>query len=111
MQLRTARLCLDCEEVHDAQVCPVCASETFAFLSRWVPAPAAARRRPKPQPPEQADVYRQLIEEASAPSTRRGGLLKKGLIGLTAVGVVGWLWGSRQAPGAANRKGDEDRAD
>ena len=29
MQLRTARLCLDCEEVHDEAQCPVCASETF----------------------------------------------------------------------------------
>jgi hypothetical protein len=37
MQLRVARVCLDCEEVHDAAQCPVCASETFAFLNRWVP--------------------------------------------------------------------------
>src|SRR5262245_32500541 len=29
MQLRTARLCLDCEEVHEEQQCPVCASESF----------------------------------------------------------------------------------
>jgi hypothetical protein len=36
MQLRRARVCLDCEEVHDAQSCPVCASEAFAFLSNWV---------------------------------------------------------------------------
>lgn len=46
MQLRAARLCLDCEELHDAQQCPVCASETFAYLSRWVPAP---ERRAKPR--------------------------------------------------------------
>ena len=37
MQLRTARVCLNCEEVHDAQHCPVCASETYAFLKKWVP--------------------------------------------------------------------------
>ena len=30
MQLRNARLCLDCEEVHDAQQCPACASAMFA---------------------------------------------------------------------------------
>lgn len=39
MQLRVTRLCLDCEELHDAQQCPVCASDTFAYLSRWVPSP------------------------------------------------------------------------
>jgi hypothetical protein len=49
MQLRLARLCLDCEELHDGQQCPVCASETFAYLSRWVPSP---ERRSKPRPPE-----------------------------------------------------------
>src|SRR5258705_11052910 len=46
MQLRVARLCLDCEEIHEAQQCPACASETFAFLTRWVPAP---ERRSKPR--------------------------------------------------------------
>ena len=48
MQLRVARLCLDCEEVHDAQTCPVCASETFAFLKKWVP---VGERRTSPQRP------------------------------------------------------------
>ena len=37
MQLNVARLCLDCEEVHGSQSCPKCASETFAYLTRWVP--------------------------------------------------------------------------
>ena len=95
MHLRTARLCLDCEEVHDAQVCPVCASETFAFLSRWVPAPKASIERAAPKPPEEADVYRRLIDTAGAP--RRGRLLKQGLIGLTAVGLFGWAWRSSRA--------------
>ena len=47
MQLRKARLCLDCEELHDQWQCPVCASETFAFITRWMPAP---ERRKKPRP-------------------------------------------------------------
>jgi hypothetical protein len=37
MQLRVARLCLDCEELHVADVCPICASQSYAFLSRWLP--------------------------------------------------------------------------
>ena len=36
MRLMNARLCLDCEEVHDEQHCPICSSESFAFLTRWV---------------------------------------------------------------------------
>jgi hypothetical protein len=37
LQLTAARLCLNCDEVHDAQACPVCVSETFVYLTRWVP--------------------------------------------------------------------------
>jgi hypothetical protein len=43
MQLRVARLCLDCEELHVADTCPVCASESYAFLAAWLP--SEERRR------------------------------------------------------------------
>ena len=36
MRLDDARLCLDCEEIHDESECPSCGSEAFAFLKRWV---------------------------------------------------------------------------
>jgi hypothetical protein len=36
MQLRVARLCLDCEELHMDNACPRCASESYAFLSNWL---------------------------------------------------------------------------
>ena len=52
MQLRTARLCLDCEEVHDEQHCPVCASDSFAYLSRWVPVDERRATRRAPQQPD-----------------------------------------------------------
>ncbi len=45
MQLRDARLCLDCEELHDSPQCPTCASESFAFLTRWVPADERRQRK------------------------------------------------------------------
>ena len=49
MQLRVARLCLDCEELHVADRCPVCASERYAFLSPWLPSEERRRwRRPVP---------------------------------------------------------------
>src|SRR5688500_9075125 len=38
MQLNVARLCLDCEYLHDARRCPMCASGTFAYMTRWCPA-------------------------------------------------------------------------
>jgi hypothetical protein len=45
MQLRVARLCLDCEELHTGEICPICASERFAFLSTWLPVDERRRWR------------------------------------------------------------------
>jgi hypothetical protein len=93
MQLRTARLCLDCEEVHDAPQCPACASETFAFITRWVPAPER-RARPRlvePSRPEELQAYRQMLD----PHASNGSpwtLAKRGALGLAIVGVAGLLW-------------------
>ena len=103
MQLRIARLCVDCEEVHDTAQCPVCASETFSYLVRWIPSDER-RRRPRPAAPqtplpaeEEVDAYRRLVTGDLPPSRGRQ-LLKKGVVGLAAVGVVGWLWGRKAAP-------------
>lgn len=49
VQLRVARLCLDCEELFVGDRCPVCASERFAFLSTWLPTEERRRRR-RPAP-------------------------------------------------------------
>lgn len=94
MQLRMARLCHDCEEIHDGQQCPVCASETFTYITRWVPAPER-RARPRPTTSPEADVYRNLTSGEAKPTTT-GRLLKRAAIGLTAIGVAGWLWGRRK---------------
>lgn len=100
MQLRVARLCLDCEEVHDQYQCPVCASDHFTYLSRWVPAPERRQRpRPEPPPPASLDVYRQVVN----PAPRRGRVLSRALVGLGAAGVVGLFLGGRRA-----RTGDGD---
>ena len=37
MQLRVARLCLDCEELHAEDRCPKCISEHYAMLTTWLP--------------------------------------------------------------------------
>jgi len=97
MQLHVARLCMDCEEVHAAQQCPVCGSETFAFISRWIPAPER-RRRPRPStPPETVNTYRELL----SPAPSNSGVarwLRRGAIGVAAVTAVGWAWQRRSRP-------------
>ena len=107
MQLRIARLCLDCEEIHDAQQCPVCASEMFAYMTRWVPAPErrdVSRQTPSPR----ADVYAALTEEKGRTSPR-GRMLKGGVLGLTAVGLVGWFMRNPRAAVEKPRKDTEER--
>ena len=87
MQLRVARLCLDCEEIHAARTCPRCTSETFALISRWVPAPER-RERPRPET-GQADTYRALLSESEEkPPSHRW--LKGGAM-LATIGLGGWL--------------------
>jgi hypothetical protein len=92
MQLRNARLCLDCEEVHDAQQCPACASETFAFITRWVPSPDSRGRPRAPEPPrpEELQVYQSMLEPERPAGGRR--LIQRGAVGLALLGVAGWLW-------------------
>jgi hypothetical protein len=94
MQLRNARLCLDCEDVHDAQQCPTCASETFAFITRWVPAP---ERRSRPRPPEsgrpegELQAYRLMLDNERQPMSAWT-LVRRGALGLAVFGVAGWIW-------------------
>jgi hypothetical protein len=93
MQLRTARLCLDCEEIHDSQQCPSCASETFTFLTRWVPVPERSQARPRrleESSPEALQTYRELLNP-QPPSSGRWRTISKGALGLAIFGVAGWL--------------------
>jgi hypothetical protein len=86
MQLHVARLCLDCNEVYDANDCPRCGSETFAYLSRWVPAPERrVVNRPASSP--EAEVYKELIE----PPPLRGRMLKRGALGIGVLAAAGWF--------------------
>jgi hypothetical protein len=99
MQLHVARLCLDCQEVHDARTCPRCTSESFALLSRWIPAP---ERRAKPRPTADRDAveaYRQLLapEEPRSHPWLKGGAL------LAVLGVSGWLWRQKAATPPSRR--------
>jgi hypothetical protein len=100
MDLREARLCLDCEEIFEGPHCPLCASESFAFVSRWVPA-RARRTGPKPAVSPEAATYRRLlVADAVKPKAMR--LIKRGAVGLAVVSLARWLW--RQGGPAARRE-------
>ena len=113
MRLDTARLCLDCEEIHDDRICPRCSSEAFAFLTRWIE-PSAEPRVGRPArsrtaeldgstaTPEQVEAYRQILSGEPAP--RRGGLLAKSMLGLAAFGLAGWYVRATASPRSAARK-------
>ena len=36
MKLMTARLCLDCDEIHSKPACPKCASSAFSYIFKWL---------------------------------------------------------------------------
>ena len=105
MRLDDARLCLDCEELHNEHECPACGSEAFAFLKRWIKTTSSRPRAPSTRDPraavdvvsrpvatsEQLDAWRQIVEgKPAAPG--RGRLVARGLVGLAAMGLAGWAW-------------------
>jgi len=106
MQLRVARLCMDCEEVHDAQTCPVCGSETFAYISRWIPAPERRRRPRTPETPDTVNTYRELLSPTTSGPPGVARWLRRGAVGLAAVTAVGWAWQRRSRPAAPIGKAD-----
>jgi len=119
MKLDAARLCLDCDEIHEEQNCPSCSSEAFAFVTRWVKTSGEHRveRRAAPvvQPattvhptrtPEQIEAYRQLIEGKPEKGPGRN-LVTKGVFGIAAVSLLGWAWRARsraEGPGSDSER-------
>lgn len=84
MQLRDARLCLDCEEVHDESRCPVCASEAFTYVARWVP--STERRPTRKAPPPHTP-----LPAIQAPARRVSRLVTGGALGLAVLATARWL--------------------
>jgi hypothetical protein len=117
MRLGVARLCLDCEEVHDGDRCPVCGSETFAFLKRWVTPAAsptkahrlAAQDIPSTERVEpvnaQVDAYEQLLKP-DGPRSRKGRLIAHGALGLAVLGAarLAWRFGRTIKEGVSHRE-------
>ncbi len=70
--------------------CPSCASETFTYITRWIPAPER-RQLPRPTTSAEAEVYRSLVGKDTTPSSAGRRMLKGSVVGLTALGLAGWL--------------------
>lgn len=112
MQLRHARLCLNCEEVHSASHCPVCTSESFAYVSRWIP-PDERRQSPRTGNASDTPDLRRTAP-ASRPHVR---WVKRGAAGvaLLALSRVAWQlsrpveWNSADLPQADEEPQAEDR--
>lgn len=90
MQLRSARLCLDCEELHEEPQCPICTSEAFVYITRWIPVDARRTRK------------RTVSRPVAAP--RVSGLVKGGAVGLAVFAAARWLL-NQPAEAGAGRPG------
>ena len=99
MQLHAARLCVNCDEVHDTQICPRCASEEFAFLTRWVPAP---ERRTKVRAEA---LVPSALASSGVTTGRAARLAGYGALGLVMAGAARWWWKARQHAEVAALRG------
>jgi hypothetical protein len=103
MQLHSARLCVNCDEVHDALSCPRCASEEFAYLTRWVPAPE--RRVTTRTAPSERAAGEPGAGPSGAASGRAARLAGYGALGLVVAGAARWWWKARQHAEAVALRG------
>lgn len=84
MQLRVARLCLDCEELHADKRCPRCASASYAFVTNWLPC-------------EERRQFGRKRTPAGAAAWRFTAVLQS---------VARWLRGNAYRPAPATRRTD-----
>ena|SRR5437868_5157303 len=81
MQLRTARLCLDCEEIHETQECPVCLSEAGIYVSRWIPAEERRRAGRFPTATNVVPIKSGVVR-----------WMQRGVVGLAVIAAGRWWW-------------------
>ncbi len=104
MRLDDARLCLDCEEIHQEQECPACGSEAFGFLTRWIQSTSPDRPKmrqavsaataPAERPahsPEYLAAMRRIVDGTAEPGRAKKAVTRS-LLGLAAAGLAGWAW-------------------
>jgi hypothetical protein len=91
MQLHAARLCLDCQEIYAGTHCPACSSQTFAPLSRWIPAEERRARVRSPDAEDAAETYRRLLN-ANVDVKTGSRWPRRIAFAVAAASVGGWLW-------------------
>jgi len=80
VDLRKARLCLDCEMIFDAPRCPACASASFIPVTRWI--------RPSLREIERAAPAEAPVAGGASPMKPPKRLLRKSVyVGLGAYGL------------------------
>jgi hypothetical protein len=117
MRQRMARFCLDCEEIHQDEWCPSCASKASVYLTGWIPqmGPGSAkasharvddgvvavdgRRETRRLFQCRASCSRSLCTPARDDHRHRGGCTSGGSTAVTAsstAGESGWVRHSPQ---------------
>jgi hypothetical protein len=98
MHVSEARVCLNCDEIHDQSRCPICASENFAFLTRWIQLGSpdhrhatSARVFERPETKEKVETYRRIVV-SDALRPKAGRLVRRGALVLAAVSLARWGW-------------------
>src|SRR4051812_44592654 len=93
MQLRNARLCLNCEEIHAAAHCPVCTSESFAYVSRWIP-PDERRQEPRAAQATAPAPAPVTPARSARPAPQPGAMrwVKRGATGMAVLAASRILW-------------------
>jgi hypothetical protein len=113
MHLSVARLCLDCQEIHEEDRCPVCTSEVFGFITRWVKVeatPRATQEKERVLTSTKLEEYRQILN----PTPRRspaGQWLRKGSLVVAAGVLARWGWQMAQQNRVPRRERPVDDRD
>ena len=101
MELRRARLCLDCEMIFDAPQCPACASGSFIPITRWI-RPSQTEPAPRASAGESGET-----SGAPAPKAPRRLLRKSVYVGLGAYGLWKMLF---EPPMPRRRRASEQQS-
>ena len=93
MHLSDARLCLDCQEIHDLDRCPSCTSDSFGFMTRWVKLDATPRppAHEKPVRTSKVDTYRRILNPQPSRSKSARWLRKASMVVATGY-LARWGW-------------------
>ncbi len=113
MQLQSARLCLDCDEVHDAQQCPhVRVGDLRVHHPLGAVPDRPDRPQKRPRKPGRRRARKRSVRIARCFNPNRSGgkwrTIRRGAVGLALFGIAGWLWRKNNRPSAGGRVHDDE---